>query len=185
MVPTFLPYVVLTGTALSLAAIFYGLNRALVEASWPRPERLRTLTISAAILLGWLAITVGLSGAGFYHVTQKRHPAHPRWTAPADPDRLLPDLSLGARQTHPRRVAATMERRRPVLSGARRRVPDPVCRRPIARPIRLACRSGRYRRRPISSPGRLCLYTSAARCGGPRQSVERPRHPRSHRRRDD
>jgi hypothetical protein len=47
MVPTFLPYLVLTGNALSLAAIFYGLNRALVEASSPRPERLRMLTISA------------------------------------------------------------------------------------------------------------------------------------------
>src|SRR5262249_58386939 len=74
MVPTFLPYVVLTGNALSLAAFCYGLNRALVEASWPRPERLRTLTIAAAILLGWLAIAVGLSGAGFYHVTQNGIP---------------------------------------------------------------------------------------------------------------
>jgi hypothetical protein len=51
-IPTYLPYIVLTGNALTLAAIFYGLNRALAEASWPRPERLRALTISAAILLG-------------------------------------------------------------------------------------------------------------------------------------
>ena len=58
-VPTYLPYVVLTGNALTLAAIFYGLNRALAEASWPRPERLRALTVSATILLGWLVIAFG------------------------------------------------------------------------------------------------------------------------------
>ena len=73
-VSTYLPYVVLIGNALTLAAIFYGLNRGLAEASWPRPERLRALTICAAILLGWLAIALGLSGAGFYHVTQNGIP---------------------------------------------------------------------------------------------------------------
>ena len=73
-VPTYLPYVVLTGNALTLAAIFYGLNRALMEALWPRPERLRTLTISAGILLGWLAIALGLSSTGFYHVTENGIP---------------------------------------------------------------------------------------------------------------
>ena len=73
-VPTYLPYVVLTGNALTLAAIFYGLNRALAEASWPRPERLRALTVSATILLGWLVIAFGLSSAGFYHVTENGIP---------------------------------------------------------------------------------------------------------------
>jgi hypothetical protein len=68
-VPTYLPYVILTGNALTLVAILYGLNRALAEAAWPTPERRRAFTLSAAILLGWLAIAVGFSGAGFYHVT--------------------------------------------------------------------------------------------------------------------
>jgi hypothetical protein len=68
-VPTYLPYVIMTGNVLTLVAILYGLNRALARASWPRPERLRALTISGAILFGWLAIALGLSGAGFYHVT--------------------------------------------------------------------------------------------------------------------
>jgi hypothetical protein len=33
MVPTFLPYVVLTGNALSLAAIFYGFGRGVIAAA--------------------------------------------------------------------------------------------------------------------------------------------------------
>jgi hypothetical protein len=73
-VPTYLPYVILIGNGLTLFAIFYGLNRALAEASWQRTERLRALTISAVILLGWLAIALGLSGAGFYHVVQSGIP---------------------------------------------------------------------------------------------------------------
>jgi hypothetical protein len=68
-VPTYLPYVVLIGSALSLAAIFYGINKALTEASWPGSERRRAVTLSAAILLGWFAVAIGLSGSGFYHVT--------------------------------------------------------------------------------------------------------------------
>src|SRR6185436_5168089 len=62
-VPTYLPYVILIGNGLTLFAIFYGLNRALAEASWPRTERLRAL-----------AIALGLSGAGFYHVAQSGIP---------------------------------------------------------------------------------------------------------------
>ncbi len=68
-VPTYLPYVILTGNALTLVAILYGLNRALADAAWPTPERRRAFALSAAILLGWLAIAIGLSGAGYYHVT--------------------------------------------------------------------------------------------------------------------
>jgi len=68
-VPTYLPYVILTGNALTLVVILYGLNRALADAAWPTPERRRAFVLSAAILLGWLAIAIGLSGAGFYHVT--------------------------------------------------------------------------------------------------------------------
>ena len=68
-VPTYLPYVVLTGTALSLVAILYGINKALADASWPGSERRRAVSLSAAVLLGWLAIALGLASAGVYHVT--------------------------------------------------------------------------------------------------------------------
>jgi hypothetical protein len=67
-IPTYLPYVVLPGTALSLAAILYGLNRALAEVSWPGAERRRAVTLSAAVLLGWLAVALSLAVGGFYHV---------------------------------------------------------------------------------------------------------------------
>jgi hypothetical protein len=68
-VPTYLPYVILTGNALSLVAILYGLNRALAEASWPTRERSRAVVLSTAILLGWFAVALGLARADFYHVT--------------------------------------------------------------------------------------------------------------------
>jgi hypothetical protein len=68
-IPTYLLYVVLTGNALSLVAILYGVNRALAEAAWPPAERRRAFALSSAILLGWLAVAMGLAGAGFYHVT--------------------------------------------------------------------------------------------------------------------
>src|SRR5512147_3089658 len=64
-----LPYVVLTGNALSLLAILSGLNRALAEAAWRAAERRRAFALTAAILLGWLAIAYGLAASGFYHVT--------------------------------------------------------------------------------------------------------------------
>ncbi len=69
-VPAYLPYVVLTGNVLSLVAIFFGINRALADAAWPAPERKRAVTLAATVLLGWLAIALGLAGTGFYQVTE-------------------------------------------------------------------------------------------------------------------
>ena len=68
-IPTFLPYFVAAGTAATLIAILYGLNRALVDANWAPAERTRTLRISAAILIGWLVVSIALSASGIYHVT--------------------------------------------------------------------------------------------------------------------
>jgi hypothetical protein len=67
-IPAFLPYYVLIGTAATLLAIIYGLNRALGDAAWPAIERTRAVRISAAILVGWLAVTVALAALGIYHV---------------------------------------------------------------------------------------------------------------------
>ena len=68
-VPTYLPYFMAAGTVAVLVAIFYGLNRALVDAHWPAADRTRTLRVSAVILLGWLAAGITLSAMGIYHVT--------------------------------------------------------------------------------------------------------------------
>jgi len=67
-IPTFLPYFVMTGTALTVAAVLYGLNQALARAAWPEPDRNRTVFVSAAILVGWLAIAVALGAVGVYQV---------------------------------------------------------------------------------------------------------------------
>jgi len=67
-IPTYLPYFVAAGTAATLIAILYGLNRALTDAHWPAPDRMRTFLVSAAILLGWLAAAITLGAMGVYHV---------------------------------------------------------------------------------------------------------------------
>jgi len=67
-IPAYLPYFVFAGTAATLIAILYGLNRALVDAAWPASERTRAFRVSAVILLGWLALSIALAAMGAYHV---------------------------------------------------------------------------------------------------------------------
>jgi hypothetical protein len=67
-IPTYLPYFVFAGTAVTLIAILYGLNRAFADAGWSVSERTRTLRVSAVVLLGWLALSIALAAMGFYHV---------------------------------------------------------------------------------------------------------------------
>src|SRR5215471_13072635 len=73
-IPTYLPYFIAAGTVAVLIAIFYGLNRALVDAHWSAADRTRTLRVSAVILLGWLAAAITLSATGIYHVTSGDRP---------------------------------------------------------------------------------------------------------------
>jgi hypothetical protein len=73
-IPTYLPYFMAAGTVAVLITIFYGLNRALVDAHWPAADRRRTLRVSAVILLGWLAAAITLSAMGIYHVTSGDRP---------------------------------------------------------------------------------------------------------------
>ena len=67
-IPTYLPYFVTAGTAAMLIAILYGLNRSFAEANWPAQIRTRTFVAASIILVGWLAVSVALGAAGFYHV---------------------------------------------------------------------------------------------------------------------
>jgi hypothetical protein len=67
-IPIYLPYFVFAGTAATLIAILYGLNRALANASWPAIERKRAFRFSAIVLIGWLAATIVLATLGVYHV---------------------------------------------------------------------------------------------------------------------
>jgi hypothetical protein len=73
-IPTYLPYFVLFGTAATLIVILYGLNRALAAAAWTAKDRSRAVVVSAAVLLGWLALSIALAASGFYHVTASAIP---------------------------------------------------------------------------------------------------------------
>jgi hypothetical protein len=73
-IPTYLPYFVATGTAATLVAILYGLNRALAEAHWTAPERRPTVCTAATVLLGWLALSVSLAALGIYNVAANEIP---------------------------------------------------------------------------------------------------------------
>jgi hypothetical protein len=68
-IPIYLPFFVSAGTAATLIAIFYGLNRSLAEAGWAQAERVRTVRLSAIMLLGWLVPAIALAAMGAYHVT--------------------------------------------------------------------------------------------------------------------
>lgn len=67
-IPTYLPYFVFTGTAATVFAILYGLNRALADAAWSVADRTRAFRVTAAVLLGWLALSIALAATGGYHV---------------------------------------------------------------------------------------------------------------------
>jgi hypothetical protein len=73
-IPIYLPYFIAAGTVAVLITILYGLNRALADAHWSAADRTRTLRVSAAILLGWLAVAITLSAIGIYHVTSGDRP---------------------------------------------------------------------------------------------------------------
>jgi hypothetical protein len=67
-IPTFLPYFVATGTAVTVVAILYGMNQSLVGAAWSVRDRMQAVLASATVLIGWLAVAIALSAAGLYHV---------------------------------------------------------------------------------------------------------------------
>ena len=67
-IPTYLPYFVFAGALAAVATILYGLNRALADAAWPPADRTRTLRVSAAILIGWFALSIALASMSVYHV---------------------------------------------------------------------------------------------------------------------
>ena len=67
-IPAYLPYFVFAGTAATVLAILYGLNRALADAAWPTAQRARAVRVSAVVLLGWLALAIVLAAMGVYHV---------------------------------------------------------------------------------------------------------------------
>ncbi len=184
-IPTYLPYFVATGTAVTVVAILYGLNQALAGAAWPERDRAEAVLASSAVLIGWLAAAVALGAAGIYHVSAERNSHDPIRHLAADSDRRPHDLAIGSSQADPRRRAAILDRRRPALSRARRDLLDPLRKRQTAEPLCLAGRFGRHRHRSSCPRRWTCLCAGAARGRGARESVERVWHSRPRRRGDD
>jgi hypothetical protein len=69
-VPGFLLPYILSGTLATLAALLFGLNRALKIANWPDRDRTRTVWSGAALLAAFYIAALLPSRLGLYHGTQ-------------------------------------------------------------------------------------------------------------------
>ena len=72
--PAYLPVLVLGMSILMIAATLYGLNRALLRASWPDGHRLWVLRGAAALLIAWFAISLALALVGAFEGVPGRPP---------------------------------------------------------------------------------------------------------------
>ena len=178
-VPTYLFYFIAAGTVAVLIAIFYGLNRALVDAHWSAADRTRTLRVSAVILLGWLAAAITLSAMGIFHVTSGDRPTIQygillpiligalmiwRWEAAKRVLHAVPQQWLVGVQLY-RALGAIF-----LILYAAGKLPG----------LRLACRCRGHRRRPLGTFCGSCLRASAAQGRGSCCGVERAWSSRSH-----
>ena len=68
-IPAYLTVYVLTGSVAIVAAIVFGLNRALARADWSADERARVVGGAALILVLWLAGAIALGAAGAFHAS--------------------------------------------------------------------------------------------------------------------
>src|SRR5258706_10844228 len=74
LAPNYLVPYVLSGTLAIVAAVLFGLNRALKLAGWTAHDRRRAVWSGAALLVGWFFAALLLSWAGFYRGTASRIP---------------------------------------------------------------------------------------------------------------
>lgn len=65
-VPAYLAPIILTGMASIIAAVLFGLSRALRRADWAQKDRIRIFSSIASLLVGWFAVAYVTSAAGFY-----------------------------------------------------------------------------------------------------------------------
>jgi hypothetical protein len=72
--PGYLPVLVLGMSIFMTAATLYGLNRALLRASWPDGRRVWVLRAAAVLLLGWLAVALALALIGTFEGVPGRPP---------------------------------------------------------------------------------------------------------------
>lgn len=72
--PAYLPVAVLGMSIAMIAATLFGLNRALVRASWPEARRAWVLRAAAVLLIGWFAVALALALVGTYEGARDRPP---------------------------------------------------------------------------------------------------------------
>ena len=65
-VPAYLAPFILTGMASIIAAVLFGLSRALRRADWTQKDRIRIFSSIASLLVGWFVVAYVTSAAGFY-----------------------------------------------------------------------------------------------------------------------
>ncbi len=74
LVPAYLPPYVLSGTVVIIAAVLFGLHRALKRARWPDRDRRHAVQSVAALLVGWYLATLVLAWFEFYRGAASRVP---------------------------------------------------------------------------------------------------------------
>jgi hypothetical protein len=77
LIPAYLAPDVLIGCALVVAAIVFGLDRALRLTGLPARERQSAFWSGSAVLVAWFFASLALSWSGFYHGTFSRVPTVP------------------------------------------------------------------------------------------------------------
>jgi hypothetical protein len=73
-IPGYLTPYILIGTLTIIAALLFGLNRALKRARWPAQDRGRAFWSVAALLVGWYLATLLLAWLEFYRGVSSRIP---------------------------------------------------------------------------------------------------------------
>ena len=176
-IPVYLPYFVFAGTLATITAILYGW---VPIAAWPTrlgPRRKGTLAnrLSAAMLIGWLALSIALAAMGVYHAEASAIPTIQYGIVLPI---LIGSLLLWRSDVggaHHRCRAAAMAHRRAALPRPRRDLPHSLRCGKAAGPVRPACRYRRHRHRPARSGRRPRLCSSASQYRKARHGMERVR----------
>src|SRR5215212_5289531 len=72
--PAYLPYLILGANVLIILAVLSGLGAALRRANWPERGRSVVVCGTAAVIVGWFAVTVVLAAFGVYRAVPDRMP---------------------------------------------------------------------------------------------------------------
>lgn len=73
-IPSYLTFVVLTGSIAAIATLLFGLQLALRRAEWPEKERIKAVWGFSTILVGWFIFALATSLAGWYGGVARKVP---------------------------------------------------------------------------------------------------------------